>query len=169
MRKLSIYLLFLFFVIASSSKSQYLCDNEYKFINRQKKKVKKKCKRIAKDWIISKRDSLHIPKKIKLSKIKFLAEEKEINKNLRYNKWHEIDSLFCIDKTPSTEYINKAKQRLYELQLVVYDIRGEFDFIPINNEKLSSVLNFEFDIKGNLIRAVIRRKKVSPYSEIPIH
>ena len=169
MNRLPIYLLFLCFILALNTKGQYLCDNEYKIINKQKKKVKKQCKKIAKKWITTKRDSLNLPKKLKLSKVKFLAEEKEINKNQRYNKWHEIDSLFCINKKPSPDYITKAKQRLFELQLVVYDIRTEFYFIPSENEKISSVLNFEFDIKGNLIRAVIRRKKSSPFSETPLH
>lgn len=160
MRRLSIYLLFLFFVIASSSKSQYLCDNEYKFINRQKKKIRKKCAKQVNDWLLI-NDDLNIPKIINLSRLKFLTKEKE------KNKWLEIDSLFCIKK--DAKYIKKAKRRLLELKLVVYDIRIEFNYVSSSNSEIVSVLNFEFDIEGNMIRAAIRRKKGSPYSKTPLH
>ena len=55
------------------------------------------------------------------------------------------------------------------MQLVVFDIRTDFDYIPTANAKIASTLNFEFDIDGNMIRAVIRKKKMSPFSEIPLH
>ena len=160
MNRLSIYLLFLCLILAPIAKGQYLCDNEYKVINKQKKKIKKKCAKQANDWLLINND-LNIPTSIKLSKLKFLAEEKE------KNRWHEIDSLFCIKK--DSKYIKKAKKRLLELKLVVYDIRIEFNFDSTSNSEISSVLNFEFDIEGNMIRAVIREKKNSPYSETPLH
>ena len=161
-----------FFILASVSlsvQSQYLCDGEYKVINKQKKRVKKKCKKIAHEWVSHKKDSLNLPKKLKLSKLKFRSEEKETDKNNRYNRWSEIDSLLCIQQKPTPEYIKKAKKRLLELQLVVYDIRTEFSFNNSSNNQIKSVLNFEFDIEGNLIRAVIRNKKMSPFSETPHH
>lgn len=140
-----------------------MCDYEYKVINKQKRKIKKKCKKTAANWVVNKRDSLNLPKKLKLSIIKYLAEPKE------KNRWHEIDSLLCIDKKPTPDYIKKAKKNLLELQLVVYDIRTEFNFENTTNSAIKSVLNFEFDINGNLIRAVIREKKMSPFSETPHH
>ncbi|PCJ26533.1 MAG: hypothetical protein COA97_05500 [Flavobacteriales bacterium] len=150
-----------------SLKAQYLCDNEHKVINKQRKKLKKKCKKIASSWIINKRDSLNLPEKLKISKLKFRANSKEIDKVQRYNKWREIDSLLCFQAKPSSDYVKKAKDRLLELQLVVYDIRTEFNFINTTNHEIKSVLNFEFDYNGNLIRAVIRKKKMSPFSETP--
>jgi hypothetical protein len=162
------YFVLLLVCFSFNTYGQYLCDYEYKIINKQKRKVKKKCKAIAKKWLIQKKDSLNLPKKLKLSKTKFLADEKEFHKNSLYNPWFEIDSLFCIKKDP--EYVKKAIKRMLELQLVVYDIRTEFDFDNSSNVKINSVLNFEFDYNGNLIRAVIRKKKMSPYSEKhPLH
>ncbi len=162
------YVLLLLVGFSLTAQGQYLCDFEYKVINKQKKKVKRKCKKLAEAWLIEKRDSLKLPMDLKLSKVKFMAEEKEINKVLRYNRWWEIDSLLCVKKKPDYAYAETAKKRLSEMQLVVFDIRTDFDYIPTPNAKISSTLNFEFDINGNLIRAVIRKKKMSPFSEIPI-
>ena len=144
------------------ARAQYLCDFEYKTFNKQKRKIKKKCNKISIDWINQNRDSLNLPNKLKLSKLKFRSNEKETDKNYRYNKWAEIDSLLCVQRRPDPDYIKKAKKRLLELQLVVFDIRTQFDYSPSPNNKIHSVLNFEFNFQGNLIRAVIRKKKMSP-------
>ena len=168
MRKLLKFNLLIILVsISFLSYGQYLCDYEYKIINKQKNKVKKMCKKTAENWIIQKKDSLHLPQKLKLTKLKFLPEEKEINKEPFYNKWYDIDSLLCIKKNP--EYVKKAIEKMLDLELVVFDIRTEFDFEDAQNKKINSVLNFEFDFNGNLIRAVIRKKKMSPFSETPLH
>ena len=158
-------LIFFIVLFTISSQAQYLCNNEYKVINKQKRQIKKKCKEIAENWVIQKQDSLNLPPKLKLTKLKFAPQKKEIHKEIHYNKWHEIDSLLCVKKDP--EFIKEAKKRMLSIQLVVYGIHADFNFIPTENEKISSSLNFEFDIEGNLIRAVIRKKKMSPFSETP--
>ena len=147
--------------------SQYLCENEHKVIHKQKRKVKKKCKKIVYAWVIQHKDSLNLPKKLTFSRLKFKPEDKETHKETNYNMWYQIDSLLCITK--DIEYIKEAKKKLLELQLVVFDIRSEFSFGDAENLEIKSVINFEFDIEGNLIRAVIRKKKNSPFSETPYH
>ncbi len=163
------YILILSFIafFTTNSKAQYLCDNEYRVINKQKRQVKKKCREIAKNWVNKNRDSLNIPKKIKLTKLKFKPKKQEIHKEIHYNKWYEIDSLLCVKK--NQEYINEAKKRMVSSKLVVYDIHADFNFIPSENDQIQSSLNFEFDIEGNLIRAIIRKKKISPFSGTPYH
>lgn len=160
-------LFFLIIFCVSHVEAQYLCPNEYKIIRKQKKKVKKKVFMKAKEWILDNRNDLNLPRKLKLSKLKFKADEKEIKVIDRYNKWQKIDSLLCVNKDP--ENINMAKMLLLEFELVVFDIRAEFNFDDSSNKEIKSVLNFEFDFDGDLIRAVIRKKKMSPFSETPLH
>ena len=151
--------LFLFIFATTYINGQFLCDNEYRIINKQKRVIKKKAKLIANEWLIKNSDSLNIPKDIKLSKLKFKAEE--------IKRWEEIDSLLCVSKKKNIELINRAKIRMVELELVVYDMRGSFNFADTKNPTIQSVLYFEYDFKGDLIRAIIRQKEMSPYSETP--
>jgi len=92
-----------------STYGQYLCDNEYRVINKQKKIIRKKAKKIANVWILTNADSLNIPEDIKLSKLKFLPK--------KIDKWYSIDSLLCVKK--NKELIEKA-------QLVSAKLRKKF-------------------------------------------
>ena len=74
--------------------------------------------------------------KIKTHKIKVCTKKKEIHKEIHYNKWYEIDSLLCVKKDP--EFIKEAKKRMLSIQLVVYGIHADFNFIPTENEKIST-------------------------------
>lgn len=150
-----VFLLFFYFL----AKGQYLCNNEYKVINKQRKIIRKKSEAIAKQWFLNNVDSLNLPKDIKFSKIKFLAEEDK--------QWYEIDSLLCIKK--DNELADKAIKKLTELQLPVYDIRSYFNFENTSNPEIKSILYFQFDINGELIKTVIREKETSPNSEIYYH
>ncbi len=162
-----VLLLFFILFFTIGIQAQYLCDNEYRVINKQKRKIKKKCKKIAKDWLTQKRDSLNLPPKLNLSKLKFRPEKKEIHKEPHYNKWYKIDSLLCVKKDP--KYINEAKKRMLSQELIVYTIEADFNSIPTENEMILSLISFKFDIEGNLIRVGIRKKKMSPFSETPHH
>ena len=151
--------LFLFIILTPCLNAQYLCKNEYRVINKQKRAIKKKAQLIAKEWLSKNSDSLNIPIDFKLSKLKFKAEE--------IDRWREIDSLICVTVKRNPELIKRAKIRMVELELVVYDIRGSFNFADTKNPTIQSVLYFEYDFNGDLIRAIIRQKEMSPYSETP--
>jgi len=159
--------LFLFVGVIFTSQGQYLCENEYKIINKQKKVIQNKTQKTAKDWIFKYQDSLNLPPNIKLSKLKFLASEKEIHKNNKYNKWYTIDSLFCVETDP--KLIEKAKKKLVELNLVVYKTSATFSFDDTKKSPVKSLLYFEFNFKGELIRAVIRKKEMSSLTETYYH
>ncbi len=159
--KILIYLslFFTFCLHQNQAIGQYTCDYEYKVMNKQKKKVKKKTKKIALKWLNEHMASLNLPTDLKPSKLKYKTEKKEAI------KWDQIDALLCKKKKEvDTEAAFKI---IEELRLVVYDISIEFDYANTVNDRIKSVLNFEFDINGNLIRAVIRKKKMSPFSETP--
>lgn len=161
MRRLKKYgCLLLLLSIGVGTFAQNLCEKEYRIINKQKRKLKQKTKKIAQEWLAIHKDSLNLPDNLKLSRLKFLHEEKE------EQKWHSIDSLFCVKGGDA--YIEKGKQLLIEKKLVVYDIRTSFDFANSSNPLIKSVLNFEYDFNGNLIRAIVRQKEMSPFSETPI-
>ncbi len=150
---------FLIICFSTTTQAQYLCDNEAKVINKQKKFIKKKAESLVKDWYTVNAAKLRLPVVLKFSKIKFLPEE-----DLR---WEEIDSLLCIKE--NKELVVKAKRRLGKMKLAVYDIRAYFNFENTKNKAIRSILYFKFDINGNLIVAVIREKEDSPYSEKYYH
>ena len=156
---LKYYFIPIFFSIGYCAKAQYLCDNEYKVINKQKKTIQKKAKNITNVWILSNGDELNIPDNIKLTSLKYLTKEDE--------NWEIIDSLLCVGK--SKELIEKAKKRLQKQVYKVYDIRGYFNFPDSPNPQIRSILYFDFDINGDLIRVVIREKEFSPFSETYYH
>jgi hypothetical protein len=139
--------------------AQYSCKKEYRVMNKQKKKVKKQTKIQADQWLVKHADSLHLPSDLKLSKLKFLAETKE------EKLWISVDSLICLKSTPET--IDAAKKLMLDRNLVVFDIRATFSYTNSDNPLIKSVLNFEYDFNGKLIRAVIRKKEKSPFSETP--
>lgn len=161
MKALAKYLLLLILLsfFTSNNYAQYSCKKEYRVINKQKKIIKKKSTAIAKEWLKLNATIKNLPSNLKLSKIKFLAETKE------EPKWFSIDSLVCLETTPTD--IEKAKELLIKRNLVVYDIRTTFTYENNANPLIKSVLNFEFNFNGDLIRAVIRQKEMSPFSETP--
>ncbi|PJB14777.1 MAG: hypothetical protein CO118_06755 [Flavobacteriales bacterium CG_4_9_14_3_um_filter_32_8] len=156
---LKYYCLLISIFFGITTQGQYLCDEELHFIKKQKKIVQKKAKTIANSWILANSDDLNIPNDIKLSQLNFEPKKGE--------NWDSVDSLLCVKK--DKELINKAIQKLQQNQYVVYHIRAYFNFPNTINPEIRSMLYFDFDINGNLIRAVIREKEFSPFSETYYH
>lgn len=146
-----------------STKAQFLCDYEYSVINKQKNVVKKKALANANLWLLDNADELNLPLKLKLSKIQIKTNEGQDE----VKKWDSIDSLLCLNK--GSEVIDQAMNKMYKMKLAVYDIRTYFNFANTNNPEIRSILYFQFDINGNLLAAIIRKKENSPYSEKYYH
>ena len=139
--------------------AQDLCDYELKVINKQKKKISSKTQKIAKEWYSSNTSQLKLPEKLKFSKIKV----KTLEDKSELKKWSSIDSILCLNKDGNA--IEKAIKKMEQLNLSVYDIRAYFNFENSSNKEIRSILYFQFDINRNLLKAVIREKEDSPYSE----
>lgn len=153
--------------VTFTSQGQYLCENEYNTFNKQKKAIKNKTEQLVFTWLAKYQDSLFLPESLKLSKLKFKASEKEIHQNKKYNQWYKVDSLLCVDKDP--ELVTKAFKLLTELNLVVYNIHTSFNLTNKPDSPIKSELIFEFNISGQLIQTIFRKKKMSPFSETHYH
>lgn len=149
------------FASFSSTQAQYVCDYEYKVTNKQRRKLKRKCKKVAITWYKNHRDSLKISSDLTFSKLKYQADEDE------YEKWAIVDTLLCNNERKNN--IELAKQKMKELGLAVFDIRAYFHHPEELNPKIRSILYFQFDIHGKMLRAIVRRKEMSPTSEIYYH
>ena len=161
-----ILLLLLFFSIGNIVNAQFLCDYEYKVINQQKRKLKGKSRAYAKEWITQHRDSLNIPAKVKIGKLKYNPLKDEY-KNQYNDKWHVVDSMLCVNERK--EYVTIAKQTLEKNKITVFEIA--VPFIPTNaqNPIIKSSLHFQYDIYGKVLRTVLRIKTMSKTSEIYFH
>lgn len=165
--KNSLLLILLLFCI--QVKSQYLCDYELRVLNKQKKQVRKECVLFAKTWIKNHRDSLNIPKKIKLSPFKFQPRPDEYEKGEynHINQWEAIDSLLCVNERKT--YVNTAKEKLREQKLTVYEISTSFTPVNAENPEIGSSLYFQYGIDGKNLRIILRIKTLSKTSEVFFH
>ena len=139
--------------------AQYLCEYEVKIINKQKKQIKPYAESILKEWYSKNAVQLKLPQTLKFSKIEFKPDESKSAQK----KWSSIDSILCIEK--SDRQLLKGFTQLKKLNMVVYDIRATFIFKDAISTAIKSLIYFEFDINGDLIRAVIREKESSPFTE----
>ena len=142
-----------------SVQSQNLCEYEVKVINKQKKKVKAITESIVKEWYAKNATSLKLPETLHFSKIKFKPNESKTE----LKKWSGIDSILCVKK--SEQQLIKGFSEMRQLKLVIFEISATFNFKNSLTPLIKSLLYFEFDINGDLIRAVIREKESSPYTE----
>ena len=139
--------------------SQNLCEYEVKVINKQKKKVKAITESIVKEWYTKNAVTLKLPETLHFSKIKFKPNESKTE----LKKWSSIDSILCVKK--SEQQLIKGFSEMRKLKLVIFEISATFNFKNSLTPLIKSLLYFEFDINGDLIRAVIREKESSPYTE----
>ena len=70
---------FLFTILSLNVHSQFLCDNEYQVINKQKKAIKKHAEFQVKESYIKNPSKLMSPSVLKFSKIQIKTEEKDFD------------------------------------------------------------------------------------------
>ncbi|MDF1673301.1 MAG: hypothetical protein P1U41_07325 [Vicingaceae bacterium] len=150
----------------SISKGQFFCDYEYKVINKQKQKIKRKCKSYSKAWVKEYRDSLKIPSKINISRLKYSPIEDEY-KNMYNDKWGIIDTLLCNNERKENNV--KAMNELENRKTTVYELIISFTEEEADNPKIKSSLHFQFNIYGKVLRIAYRLKRLSKTSEIFFH
>lgn len=150
----------------SISKGQFFCDYEYKVINKQKQKIKRKCKSYSKAWVKEYRDSLKIASKIKISPLKYSPIEDEY-KNMYNDKWGIIDTLLCNNERKKNHA--KAMNELEKRKTTVYELIISFTEKETENPKIKSSLHFQYNIYGKVLRIAYRIKTMSKTSEIFFH
>lgn len=161
--------LFILLSTFNYSNAQFLCDYEIRMMNKQKRKVRKSCSKISKEWVKKHTDSLNIPNKIKLSKFKFEPKKDEYEKGeyFPFSQWESTDSLLCVNDRKNN--VDKAINNLEKLNLTIYQITTTFTPTNADNPEISSSLFFQYGIKGKLIRVILRKKEMSRTSEIFFH
>ena len=142
-----------------SIKAQFLCDNEFNVINKQKKAIRKHAEFQVKDWYTKNAFRHQLPETLKFEKIQIKNEEDKGE----LKKWSSIDSLLCLNK--GEEFNIQAMKKMSALKLAAYEIKTYFNFKHSSNPSIRSLLYFNFDINGDLLLVVIREKENSPYTE----